>query len=466
MGPSTATATLERSETAQLYVPAPIRLTPACPSAVIIPAFTTGAAVAGAAALVEALAQPAGAGVMAPIIASLFALVVLVHAYAMRVLLWTRMPRFRAERMLVLLTALLIVVFRAVMPVVSLHLVTLVTVGVIAVAGMRLAGFWQSMWLRGQPVRMSLLAPSEMAAMDAMIRLETLPGFYVESIVIPGCVVERASRLLDRPVVRVVGGRFKLANRVVVSCPKPDARVGSTIAQLVALGHTITSETAEMRRGEGRVDSTRVNALNLLMSIPRLRTVDALRRMLDVVVSLLFLLFVSPILLATALAILVDSGWPILYRQGRVGRRGRLFQVLKFRTMRRDAERMSGPVFASADDPRITRIGRFLRRYRIDELPQFINVFLGQMSLVGPRPERPHFFNVLRKDVPLFELRTFVRPGITGWAQIRLAYAADPLEARAKLEYDLYYVTHRRLWFDLAILLETATVALSGAGSR
>ena len=127
---------------------------------------------------------------------------------------------------------------------------------------------------------------------------------------------------------------------------------------------------------------------------------------------------------------------------------------------------MSGPVFATEHDPRVTRVGAFLRNYRLDELPQFFNVLLGQMTLVGPRPERPHFFNVLRKDVPLFELRTCVKPGITGWAQIRLPYAADSDEARAKLEYDLYYVMHRTLWFDLATLLETARVVLTGAGAR
>ncbi len=134
--------------------------------------------------------------------------------------------------------------------------------------------------------------------------------------------------------------------------------------------------------------------------------------------------------------------------------------------MRRDAEKLSGPVWATEEDPRITKVGRFLRRYRLDELPQLFNVLVGQMALVGPRPERPHFCDVLREQVPLFELRTIVRPGLTGWAQVRLAYGASADDARAKLEYDLFYVTRRSFWFDLAVLVETAKVVLTGAGSR
>jgi len=444
----------------------PIRLTPARPEAVILPAFLVACVVAVAAGAVEAALRPAGSGWTVPIVTGLFALVVLAHAYAVRVLLWTRLPRFRAERMLIWMTMLLIVVFQAVAPGITLHLVTLVAIGVLSLGGMRLAAAWRALWLKHRPSHVSLLTSSEMAAQEALERIERLPGVRVDSVVVPGCVVERATRMLGRPVARVVGGRLKLAERVVVSCPKPDDRVSSTIAQLVALGHTITSETAAMRRAEGRVDSTRANALNLLMSVPRVPVADALRRLLDILVSTTLLVLLSPILLAVSLAVVLDSGFPVLYRQGRVGRKGRLFPVLKFRTMRADAEQTSGPVFASEGDPRVTRVGRFLRRYRLDELPQLLNVLVGQMALVGPRPERPHFFNVLRRDVPLFELRTCVRPGITGWAQIRLPYASDSDETRAKLEYDLYYVMHRSLWFDLAILLETLRVVLSGAGAR
>jgi exopolysaccharide biosynthesis polyprenyl glycosylphosphotransferase len=462
---SSATTLLRKPDQA-LRPRSAMRLTPAQPAAVIIPAVVVGFVVATASGIAEVVQRPAGAGVMVPVAAAAFSLVVLIHAYAMRVLLWARMPRFQAERMLILLTMLLIVAFQAVTPGLSLHLITLLVIGVLSLAGMRLATWWRSLWFRNRPLRMSLLAPSEMAAQEALERFDRLPAVEVASVVIPGCEVERASRMLDRPVSHVVGGRLKLCERMVVSCPTPDARVSSTIAQLVALGHTITSETAAMRRAEGRVDSLRANALNLLMSVPRSRLGDFVRRVMDLLVSVVVLVVLAPLLLGVVIAIVVDSGFPILYRQGRVGRRGKLFQVLKFRTMCKDAEKMSGPVFAAQDDPRVTRVGKFLRHYRLDELPQLLNVLRGQMTLVGPRPERPHFFNVLRKDVPLFELRTFVKPGITGWAQIRLPYAADSHEARAKLEYDLYYVMNRSLWFDLAILLETARVVLSGDGSR
>jgi lipopolysaccharide/colanic/teichoic acid biosynthesis glycosyltransferase len=273
-------------------------------------------------------------------------------------------------------------------------------------------------------------------------------------------------RMRHRPAARNGGGRMRRARRGVVACPRRDTAGGSTLAQLGAVGHTITSETAVTREAEGRVDITRANPLNLLMGRVRSPVSDVIRRVVDIVASVLFFLVFSPILIAVSVAILIDSGRPILYRQGRVGKGGRLFQVLKFRTMVPDAEQKSGPVYAVDDDPRVTPLGRILRRYRLDELPQFLNVLVGRMTLVGPRPERPHFFNVLRKDVPLFELRTCVKPGISGWAQIRVPYAADADVARAKLEYDLYYVMHRGLIFDLAILFETLGVALSGAGAR
>jgi exopolysaccharide biosynthesis polyprenyl glycosylphosphotransferase len=221
-----------------------------------------------------------------------------------------------------------------------------------------------------------------------------------------------------------------------------------------------------LRAAEGRVDSTRADPLNLLLGRPRGRLLDATSRAMDVVLSALLLVLAAPLFVGIALAIVRESGFPVFYRQRRLGRGGRPFDVVKFRSMRQDAEKHSGPVWATEDDPRITRVGRVLRRRRLDELPQLWNVLVGDMALVGPRPERPHFCDALREDVPLFELRTIVRPGITGWAQVRLAYGASSDDARAKLEYDLYYVTRRSPWFDLAILGETARVVLTGQGAR
>jgi lipopolysaccharide/colanic/teichoic acid biosynthesis glycosyltransferase len=164
-------------------------------------------------------------------------------------------------------------------------------------------------------------------------------------------------------------------------------------------------------------------------------------------------------------AIKLDSAGPLFYTQERVGAHGRPFKMLKFRTMRTDAE-AAGAVWAEKDDPRVTRVGRLLRRFRVDELPQLINVLKGEMGVVGPRPERPQFVARLRTQIPYYDLRALVPPGITGWAQIRYPYAASLEEAKEKLKYDLYYVKHLSLFLDLAILFHTAKVVLFGRGAR
>lgn len=325
---------------------------------------------------------------------------------------------------------------------------------------------WKDRWMRARLERVSLLAPSALGAYEAARRLEVVPWVRVASVLVPECEPHLASRLLQRPTAPAVRGGPRLERRVVVSCPMRDALVGKAIAELVARGHAITSESSVMRWAEGRVDSTKADPLNLLLGMPRNPVQNVLSRVLDVVLASLLLVLLSPVLLLAAAAVFVETGFPVFYRQRRVGKGGTPIDVIKFRSMRQDAESASGPVWAEKDDPRVTRVGRLLRKYRIDELPQLFNVLGGSMALVGPRPERPHFCDALRGDVPLFELRTIVRPGITGWAQVRLAYGASSDDARAKLEYDLYYVTRRSPWFDLAILAETARVVLMGQGSR
>jgi lipopolysaccharide/colanic/teichoic acid biosynthesis glycosyltransferase len=214
------------------------------------------------------------------------------------------------------------------------------------------------------------------------------------------------------------------------------------------------------------VDTELASPLSLILARAPSTVTVGLSRLLDICVSATLILALAPLWLLIALAVRLDTPGPVFYRQRRVGYRGRLFDVFKFRSMQTDAEALSGPVWAREADPRITRVGRLLRRTRLDEIPQLFNVLLGQMALVGPRPERPHFFEVLRSDLPLFEVRTAVRPGITGWAQIRAPYAADAENTRTKLEYDLFYVSHRSPWFDLSILFETVHVALTGRGAR
>jgi lipopolysaccharide/colanic/teichoic acid biosynthesis glycosyltransferase len=172
-------------------------------------------------------------------------------------------------------------------------------------------------------------------------------------------------------------------------------------------------------------------------------------------------------MLLIALAIRLTSPGPALFGQDRVGRRGRVFKLYKFRTMRVDAEAETGPVWASGDgDQRVTRLGRFLRKTRIDELPQLVNVFRGEMSFVGPRPERPHFVNALRKVIPFYDERHSVRPGITGWAQVRNGYGSSIEDAQQKLQFDLFYIKHAGFQIDLGILLDTLKVVVVGRGAR
>jgi sugar transferase (PEP-CTERM system associated) len=189
------------------------------------------------------------------------------------------------------------------------------------------------------------------------------------------------------------------------------------------------------------------------------------KRMIDVLVSLVALIICAPLFALSALAIYLESGSPVLFRQERTGLRGHAFEMLKFRSMCNDAEE-GGPRWAADGDHRITRVGRWLRKSRVDELPQVINVLRGEMSIVGPRPERPEFVSMLEEQIPYYGLRHSVRPGITGWAQVKYQYGASVEETKTKLEYDLFYIKHLSVMLDLAVIFETAKVMLSGRGAK
>lgn len=193
---------------------------------------------------------------------------------------------------------------------------------------------------------------------------------------------------------------------------------------------------------------------------------DLVKRVFDLLVSGSFLLLLFPLMLLTALLIKLESRGPILYTQERVGQFGQSFTIYKFRSMRTDAEKGGVPVWARKNDDRTTRVGRFIRRTRIDELPQVINVFVGHMSFVGPRPERPYFVNELAEQIPYYHARHSVKPGITGWAQVKFPYGASVEDAMKKLQYDLYYVKNHSLFLDIMILLQTAQVVVLGKGVR
>ena len=190
-----------------------------------------------------------------------------------------------------------------------------------------------------------------------------------------------------------------------------------------------------------------------------------LKRAFDLAVATCVLICAAPLMACLAVAIRLDSKGPILYRQERVGRGGKPYSLWKFRSMRTDAE-ANGAVWARTDDERVTRVGRLMRKTRMDELPQVLNVLRGEMSFVGPRPERPVFVDQLKEQIPFYGLREGVKPGITGWAQIRYPYGASVDDARNKLEFDLYYVKNGSLFLDLAIIFHTVRHVLFGRGAR
>ena len=193
---------------------------------------------------------------------------------------------------------------------------------------------------------------------------------------------------------------------------------------------------------------------------------ELIKRASDIAISLGLLILVLPVLCCTMIAIKLEGSGPVLYRQERVGVGGRRFVLLKFRSMRLDAEAAGMPQWAQRGDPRVTRVGAFIRKFRIDELPQLLNVVRGDMSIVGPRPERPYFVEMLAHQIPFYNERHAVRPGVTGWAQINYPYGASVEDAREKLAYDLYYLKKRSLLFDLLILIQTARVIFWPSGAR
>jgi exopolysaccharide biosynthesis polyprenyl glycosylphosphotransferase len=201
------------------------------------------------------------------------------------------------------------------------------------------------------------------------------------------------------------------------------------------------------------VDEVRVSAFYLL-----------LKRIVDILGGLLGTIMMLVLLPLIALLMIIDDGLPIFYTQTRCGKGAQHYQILKFRTMRRDAEADGKPRWAREDDERATRIGRFLRRTHLDELPQFVNVLRGEMSLVGPRAERPELVEYFQKHIPFYRARLLVKPGITGWAQVNFGYASTIEDTIVKLEYDLYYIKHRSLLMDLIILLRTPPTVLGLRG--
>jgi len=277
------------------------------------------------------------------------------------------------------------------------------------------------------------------------------PGIIGAVADIPSIV---RARHVDRVVVSLADARGKLSMEDLLRMKLQD---GVRFDHLASVYEEYTGKIA--------LENLRPSWLIFSEGFRRQRTVESLKRLFDVSVAAVCLTLLSPLILLVAAAIALTEGRPILYSQVRVGRNGRPFTVFKFRSMRPDAEVGTGPVWSVAGDPRVTRLGRFLRRTRLDELPQLWNVLRGDMSVVGPRPERPQFVAELTERIPFYSQRHAVRPGLTGWAQVRHTYAASVEESMQKLQYDLFYIKHLSLAFDLFIVFETLKTVAVRSGS-
>jgi len=296
--------------------------------------------------------------------------------------------------------------------------------------------------------------------LDSRSREFELVGFLGES------EEERGWRIGGRPVLGVMSEleqvvREHQVDRIVVAVQ--DRRVGMPLEALLRLRISGVEVVEEPRvheeiAGKIPVEDLRPSWLIFSDGFSQGRVRDLTKRMFDVTIAVIGLVLSAPIALAVALAVRLESPGPILFRQTRVGAAGREFTIFKFRSMREDAEAAGKPQWAAKNDSRVTRIGGFLRQSRLDEIPQMWNVLQGTMSFVGPRPERPFFVDQLRETIPFYDQRHAVKPGITGWAQVRFRYGSDESDQTEKLRYDMYYIKHYSVLFDLRILFETVRV--------
>jgi sugar transferase (PEP-CTERM system associated) len=281
-----------------------------------------------------------------------------------------------------------------------------------------------------------------------------------KSLVNPGIIggVKEIETLVERERI----------DRVILAFAERRGRMPlSELLHVRLAGVPVENAHTLYERITGRIMLDRLSPTSLILSEGFRKNLLLLlvKRCVDILVSTAALVLLSPLVLVTALAIRLDTKGPVLFHQQRVGLGGRTFTILKFRTMYQDAEREQ-PRWAAKDDYRITRVGRLLRPLRFDEVPQFINVLRGEMSLVGPRPERPEFVRMLEKQIPFYSERHSLRPGITGWAQIKFQYASSIEATKTKLEYDLFYIKHLSILLDILIIFQTVRVVLAARGAR
>jgi sugar transferase (PEP-CTERM system associated) len=263
-----------------------------------------------------------------------------------------------------------------------------------------------------------------------------------------------ATRKIDRIVCGLSDRRGRLPIEALLRAKLSGVRVEDA------------TTTYERLTGKILIDDLKPSWLVFSDGFRASRVTRFVKRMLDLSMSIIVFLLAAPVMLLTAIAIKLDSSGPAIYCQERVGENGRVFKIYKFRSMRADAEQAGRPVWARDKDDRVTRVGRFIRLVRLDELPQLWNVMSGDMSFVGPRPERPFFVEQLAREIPFYMERHAVKPGLTGWAQVKYQYGSSIEDAMEKLRYDLYYIKHMSIVFDLTIVLDTVKVILFGKGAK
>lgn len=293
-------------------------------------------------------------------------------------------------------------------------------------------------------------------------------GFYPVNSVEIACVPQ--SRVLDGHISLLEVARSNRVSQIVVAVGE---RRGGGFplnelldCKLAGIKVLDLSSYFERVLGQVRLDSLRASWLIFGEGFRQGFMRTFVKRAFDILASSVLLVLAAPVMIVTAFLIVFESGFPVLYRQERVGQGGRIFRVIKFRSMRTDAERDGTPRWAISNDDRVTSVGRIIRKLRIDELPQLFNVLKGDMSLVGPRPERQYFVDQLSEQIPFYGARHSIKPGVTGWAQVRYSYGASVEDSAQKLQYDLYYVKNHTLFLDLLIFVETVEVVLTGRGAQ
>jgi sugar transferase (PEP-CTERM system associated) len=348
------------------------------------------------------------------------------------------------------------------------------TLIILFVAGWRFAFDWLSVRLKPTE-RLLIVGTSNAAVVLARELFERRQELGVELVGFVDPDPERVGMSLINP--GVVGTvleipeivKAKRVDRVVVSLADArgklpmDALLHMKLNNGVRFDHL--ASVYEQYTGKIAVENLRPSWMIFSQGFRQSRRLSAAKRTVDVLASVVGLTLASPAMLGAALAIKLTSPGPVFYSQRRVGKDGKTFVIVKFRSMRADAEAATGAVWSSAGDPRVTGVGRFLRRTRLDEVPQLWNVLKGDMSFVGPRPERPEFVEALTKQIPFYGQRHVVRPGLTGWAQVRHSYGSTVEDALQKLQYDLFYIKHLSVSFDFFVMVETVKTVLVRSGS-